>query len=123
MQSRAAVPVLRIPYLAVLTEGADIPNIDCIIVAKPTRSQNVFAQMVRVNRPEPTCYDAHHQSKIGRGMRLSPTTGKTDCHIIDIVDSTSRVSGVVTTPTLFGLDPNIIVDGGWGVRTMFVLCC
>lgn len=31
--------------LAILTEGADIPNIDCVIVARPTRSRNVFAQM------------------------------------------------------------------------------
>lgn len=31
---------------AILTEGADIPNIDCVIVARPTRSRNVFAQMV-----------------------------------------------------------------------------
>lgn len=33
--------------IAILTEGADIPNIDCVIVARPTRSRNVFAQMVR----------------------------------------------------------------------------
>ena len=31
---------------AVLTEGADVPNIDCVLVARPTRSRNVFAQMV-----------------------------------------------------------------------------
>jgi hypothetical protein len=50
--------------------------------------------------------------KIGRGMRLSPQTGKEDCRIIDFVDSTSRVSGVVSTPTLFGLDPaEIQIDG------------
>jgi len=77
---------------AVLTEGADIPNIDCVIVARPTRSRNVFAQM------------------IGRGMRLSPSTGKEDCRIIDFVDSAGRVAGVVSTPTLFGLDPSEIVD-------------
>ncbi|KAH9950401.1 P-loop containing nucleoside triphosphate hydrolase protein [Amylocystis lapponica] len=77
---------------AILTEGADIPNIDCIIVARPTRSRNVFAQM------------------IGRGMRQSPGTGKEDCHIIDFVDSTGRVSGVVSTPTLFGLDPSAPVQ-------------
>ncbi|KAI0082294.1 P-loop containing nucleoside triphosphate hydrolase protein [Panus rudis PR-1116 ss-1] len=77
---------------AVLTEGADIPNIDCVIVARPTRSKNVFAQM------------------IGRGMRLSPQTGKEDCRIIDFVDSTNRVTGVVCTPTLFGLDPSEVVD-------------
>ncbi len=39
-------------------------------------------------------------------MRLSPQTGKTDCHIIDFVDSTSRIPGIVTIPTLFGLDPD-----------------
>ncbi|KAF9496149.1 P-loop containing nucleoside triphosphate hydrolase protein [Pleurotus eryngii] len=79
---------------AVLTEGADIPNIDCVLIARPTRSQNIFAQM------------------IGRGMRLSPNTGKTDCRIIDFVDSTSRVSGVVAVPTLFGLDPaSVDIDG------------
>ncbi|RDB28788.1 putative mitochondrial ATP-dependent helicase irc3 [Hypsizygus marmoreus] len=75
---------------AILTEGADIPNIDCVVVARPTRSRNVFAQM------------------IGRGMRLSPATGKTNCRIIDFVDSTSRVAGVVSTPTLFGLEPGEI---------------
>lgn len=40
---------LNSPHLtAILTEGADIPNIDCVVVARPTRSKNVFAQMVRV---------------------------------------------------------------------------
>ena len=48
--------------------------------------------------------------QIGRGMRLSPQTGKTDCHIIDFVDSTSRISGIVTSPTLFGLDPDEVFD-------------
>ncbi|KAG6862363.1 hypothetical protein C0995_011803 [Termitomyces sp. Mi166 len=75
---------------SILTEGTDIPNIDCVVVARPTRSRNVFAQM------------------IGRGMRLSPSTGKQDCRIIDFVDSTSRVAGVVSVPTLFGLSPGEI---------------
>lgn len=45
-------------------------------------------------------------------MRTSRDTGKEDCRIIDFVDSTSRVSGVMSTPTLFGLDPDqISVDG------------
>lgn len=49
--------------------------------------------------------------KIGRGMRLSPQTGKNDCHIIDFVDSTSRVPGIVSTPTLFGLNPDELIEG------------
>ncbi|EPQ60619.1 P-loop containing nucleoside triphosphate hydrolase protein [Gloeophyllum trabeum ATCC 11539] len=77
----------------ILTEGADIPNIDCVVLARPTRSRNLFAQM------------------IGRGMRLSPGTGKEDCLIIDFVDSRNRVAGIVCVPTLFGLDPSEVIDG------------
>ncbi|KAI9171214.1 DEAD/DEAH box helicase [Paramyrothecium foliicola] len=72
----------------VFTEGTDIPNIDCIVLGRPTRSRNLLVQM------------------IGRGMRLHP--GKQNCHIIDLVSSLE--TGIVTTPTLFGLDPNELVD-------------
>lgn len=73
----------------VFTEGTDIPNIDCILMARPTRSRNLLIQM------------------IGRGMRLYP--GKENCHIIDMVSSLA--TGIVTTPTLFGLDPGLLVEG------------
>ena len=43
--------------------------------------------------------------QIGRGMRLSPNTGKDDCRIIDFVESTERSGGTVTVPSLFGLNP------------------
>ncbi|KAL6923735.1 hypothetical protein FSHL1_000984 [Fusarium sambucinum] len=72
----------------VFTEGTDIPNIDCVILGRPTRSRNLLVQM------------------IGRGMRLHP--GKKNCHIIDLVSSLD--TGIVTTPTLFGLDPNVLVE-------------
>ncbi|KAK2011200.1 P-loop containing nucleoside triphosphate hydrolase protein [Colletotrichum eremochloae] len=72
----------------VFTEGTDIPNIDCVVLARPTRSRNLLIQM------------------IGRGMRLHK--GKSDCHVIDMVSSLE--TGIVTTPTLFGLDPHELVD-------------
>ncbi|KAI0525933.1 P-loop containing nucleoside triphosphate hydrolase protein [Xylaria bambusicola] len=71
----------------VFTEGTDIPNIDCVVLGRPTRSRNLLVQM------------------IGRGMRLHP--GKKNCHIIDMVSSLA--GGIVTTPTLFGLDPSELV--------------
>ncbi|KAL9004894.1 MAG: hypothetical protein Q9188_002300 [Gyalolechia gomerana] len=71
----------------VFTEGTDIPNIDCVLLARPTKSRNLLVQM------------------IGRGMRLHP--GKVNCHVIDMV--ASLTVGIVTTPTLFGLDPGEIV--------------
>ncbi|KAG0649265.1 ATP-dependent helicase irc3 [Hyphodiscus hymeniophilus] len=83
---RGEFPVLV--NCGVFTEGTDIPNIDCVLLARPTRSRNLLVQM------------------IGRGMRLHP--GKKDCHIIDMVASLE--TGIVTTPTLFGLDPSELVD-------------
>lgn len=44
-------------------------------------------------------------------MRLSPATDKKDCQIIDFVDIAGRAPGLVSIPTLFGLDPSEIVDG------------
>ena len=51
---------------AILTEGTDIPNIDCLIMARPTLSSVL------------------HQQMLGRGLRNSPN--KMNCKIIDIVD-------------------------------------
>ncbi|KAH7072223.1 P-loop containing nucleoside triphosphate hydrolase protein [Paraphoma chrysanthemicola] len=81
-----AFPVLL--NCGVFTEGTDIPNIDCVLLARPTKSRNLLVQM------------------IGRGMRLHQ--GKTNCHVIDMVAALS--SGVVSTPTLFGLDPAEIIE-------------
>ena len=39
---------------------------------------------------------------VGRGLRNS--VGKQDCHVIDRVASLEK--GIVTAPTLFGLDPH-----------------
>ncbi|KAJ5238766.1 ATP-dependent helicase IRC3 [Penicillium chermesinum] len=69
------------------TEGTDIPNIDCVLLARPTKSRNLLVQM------------------IGRGLRLHP--GKQNCHIIDMV--ASLATGVLSTPTLFGLHPDEIL--------------
>jgi len=73
----------------VFTEGTDIPNIDCVLLARPTKSRNLLVQM------------------IGRGMRIHPD--KEDCHVVDMVGSIVR--GIVTVPTLLGLDPDEILNG------------
>ncbi|OLL24253.1 putative mitochondrial ATP-dependent helicase irc3 [Neolecta irregularis DAH-3] len=72
----------------IFTEGTDIPNIDSIILARPTHSRNLLIQM------------------IGRGMRLH--NSKADCHVIDMVDGITK--GIVCVPTLFGLDPFDLVE-------------
>ncbi len=68
---------------AVLTEGYDEPRTDCVVVARPTRSRALYAQMV------------------GRGTRRHPD--KADCLVLDVVGATDEHS-LVTIPRLFGLD-------------------
>ncbi|KAG0352618.1 hypothetical protein BGZ54_002662, partial [Gamsiella multidivaricata] len=72
----------------ILTEGTDIPVIDSIVMARPTKSNVLFQQM------------------LGRGMRLYP--GKEDCLVLDFVDIV-KGEGLVTLPTLLGLDPDSIL--------------
>ena len=67
---------------AVLTEGYDEPLIDAIIVARPTKSKPLYAQMV------------------GRGTRIAP--GKADCVVLDLVGATDRFD-LITLPLMFGL--------------------
>ncbi|MBI5478857.1 MAG: DEAD/DEAH box helicase [Deltaproteobacteria bacterium] len=55
-----------------LTEGFDEPTVDCILMARPTKSLLLYAQMV------------------GRGTRLAP--GKQDLLVIDVVDNARQHS-------------------------------
>ncbi|MDY7020500.1 MAG: helicase-related protein [Cyanobacteriota bacterium] len=51
--------------VGVCSTGFDRPEVSCIILARPTQSKALYVQM------------------IGRGMRLCPQRGKTDCLILD----------------------------------------
>lgn len=74
---------------AVLTEGYDEPSIDCIIMARPTKSRPLYTQMV------------------GRGTRKYP--GKDDCLILDVVGVTER-HDLMTLPQLFDLPLGALKD-------------
>jgi ATP-dependent helicase IRC3 len=75
---------------AVLTEGFDEPSVECIIVARPTKSRSLYAQM------------------IGRGTRLYP--GKDDCLILDLVGVTTR-HDLMSMASLTGLPLAYLVKG------------
>lgn len=51
----------------ILTEGFDLPQLRCLLMARPTKSQSLYIQMV------------------GRGAR--PYPGKSECLVIDFTDS------------------------------------
>ncbi len=68
----------------VLGEGFDEPSLDCVIIARPTRSRVRYKQM------------------IGRGTRRWNEGGKRDCIILDLVGATDR-HDLVTANRIFGL--------------------
>lgn len=58
-------PLKYLCNVGVLTTGFDAPNTDCVVMLKPTNSPGLLVQIA------------------GRGLRLSPATGKTDCLFLD----------------------------------------
>src|SRR5450755_1817231 len=75
--------------VAVLTEGFDDPGVSCIAMARPTRSEGLYAQCV------------------GRGTRLHPA--KKDCLILDFVDTSSL--SLCSLPSLFGAPRDLDLRG------------
>ena len=55
-----------------LTEGWDCPDVNCVIVLRPTKVRSLYSQMV------------------GRGTRLSPQTGKKDLLLLDFLWHSER---------------------------------
>lgn len=72
----------------ILTEGFDSPQIDCVLLSRPTKSVGLLVQM------------------IGRGLRLAQ--GKNDCHILDMTSCLDV--GVASIPSLFGLSSSELAD-------------
>ena len=68
----------------IFTEGTDIPVIDTVIIARPTKNSTLYTQMV------------------GRGLRIYE--GKKSMRLIDCVGVVHDCS-LCTAPSLLGLDP------------------
>lgn len=60
----------------ILTTGFDVPDIDCIVMLRPTQSPGLWVQM------------------LGRGTRVSPDTGKQNCLVLDFAGNTARLGPI-----------------------------
>jgi ATP-dependent helicase IRC3 len=96
----------------VLTEGTDLPAASCILHAKPTKSSTLYEQMTgRGLRPHPD--DPVGPARVAfikRDETSVLTLKKPDCIVIDVVDIARRHS-LQTSPTLYGLPPNVDPKG------------
>ena len=80
----------------VLTEGFDEPRVECVVMARPTKSRLLYAQM------------------IGRGTRLH--TGKTHLTVIDVADN-SREHSLAGIHNVLDLPNDIDLEGADALTT------
>jgi len=80
----------------VLTEGFDEPRVECVIMARPTKSRLLYAQM------------------IGRGTRLHP--GKRNLVVIDVADN-SREHSLAGIHNVLDLPEDIDLQGADALAT------
>ena len=71
---------------ALWTEGFDLPPIEAIAIARPTKSAVLFEQMA------------------GRGTRLSPSTGKRDLLVLEVTGRTIGRQKLISTLDVLGYD-------------------
>ncbi|MBX3027667.1 DEAD/DEAH box helicase [bacterium] len=89
----AAVRAGELPVLVnvgVATEGVDLPRVDCVCIARPTRSPVLYQQM------------------LGRGARKHPA--KADCLVLDCVGATGT-HDLMTAAVLFETPAAALADG------------
>lgn len=85
----------------VLTEGYDDPGVECIVLAKPTKSALLLTQMIGRGTRLPE--GVSHASEIG-------DYGKQFCIILDVVDATHKHQ-LATVPSLLGLPKDLDLRG------------
>lgn len=73
----------------IFTEGTDLPLVETVIIARPTKNNSLYTQMV------------------GRGLRLHPD--KERLILIDCV-GTSNYADLCTAPSLLGIDMQVVPD-------------
>ena len=89
LKSFAQKKLMCLTNVMVLTEGFDDPGVSCIAMARPTKSEGLYAQCV------------------GRGARLAE--GKEDCLVLDFVDLSDL--SLVSLPSLVGLPRELNLEG------------
>jgi superfamily II DNA or RNA helicase len=73
----------------ILTEGYDDPEVDCVVIARPTKSQPLYIQMA------------------GRGLRVDPARGydEQDCLLLHVTQVGADLRGMVDLSVRKGREP------------------
>jgi superfamily II DNA or RNA helicase len=91
----ASTPGAVLTNCQLVDEGTDLPGIECVVMAAPTRSAIRYAQ--RVGRGTRVAAGAHD-------IKASIAAGKSECVVLDVTDSTENVARrAFNIADLFGL--------------------
>ena len=95
--------------VGVATEGFDVPLVECIAMARPTKSRSLYSQMVgRGTRPMPGVVDGLETAELRRAAIAS--SAKPHCHIIDFAGNSGQHRLVHASDILGGDEPEEVQE-------------
>lgn len=93
----------------VLTEGFDDPGVEVVVLARPTKSRALFAQMVgRGTRPLPGIVDGPETA--AERVAAIAASAKPCCEVVDFVGNTGRHRLISVADILGGNEPEPVRD-------------
>jgi len=100
--------------VGVATEGFDAPGVGCVVMARPTKSRSLYAQMVgRGTRPLPGVPDQHHTPEDRR--EAIGASDKPHCLVIDFAGNSGQHRLIHATDILGGDEPEEVLDRAYKI--------
>jgi superfamily II DNA or RNA helicase len=100
--------------VGVATEGFDAPGVGCVVMARPTKSRSLYAQMVgRGTRPSPGVpdrYDTPEERRAGIAASNKP-----HCMVIDFAGNSGQHRLIHATDILGGEEPDEVLDRAYDI--------
>ena len=97
----------------IATEGWDCPEVEVVVVGRPTKSRALYTQMVgRGLRPLPGLVDscAINQGSSGQRRAAIAASAKTHCEVLDFVGAATRHKLISPIDILGGKFPDAVVE-------------
>ena len=100
--------------VGVATEGFDAPGVGCVVMARPTKSRSLYAQMVgRGTRPSPGVPDQHHTPEDRRTAIAG--SDKPHCLVVDFAGNSGQHRLIHATDILGGEEPEEVLDRAYEI--------
>lgn len=100
--------------VGVATEGFDAPGVGCVVMARPTKSRSLYAQMVgRGTRPSPGVPDKHDTPEDRRAAIAA--SDKPHCMVIDFAGNSGQHRLIHATDILGGEEPEEVLDRAYEI--------